>query len=104
MLKLTLEELADEVAILKQRLDAIAPVAPAEAPPADTEKPPEKKSAMTPKMLDFLRRHEEERVRLGLPKGPTLAEQFPSMFQGVLDLPPDASAQVDHYLYGTPKR
>jgi len=102
MLKLTLEDLAAEVAILKQRLDAIAPVPPL-APVAEMLLA-EKKSALTPKMIDFLRRVKEERERLGIAPGPTLAETCPDMFAGVLDLPPDASAQVDHYLYGTPKR
>lgn len=106
MLKLTLEEVTERLFALEQIVHSTAPVAAAEAIPAgvEAEKPPEKKSALTPKIIDFLRRHEEERIRLGLPKGPTLAEACPAMFAGVLDLSPDASAQVDHYLYGTPKR
>ena len=99
MLKLTLEEVTERQIALEQIVRTIAPEPP--QPPAVVEK----KSALTPKMIDFLRRHEEERVRLGLPKGPTLAERIPELFNNpVLDLPPDASQQVDHYLYGTPKR
>ena len=105
MLKLTLEDLAAEVELLKQRLDAISPIAPAVEPEAAVEaEPPKKKSALTPKMLDYLRRCEEERLRLGLPKGPSLAQRMPKTFASTCVLPEDAASQVDHYLYGHPKR
>jgi hypothetical protein len=100
MLKLTLEEVTERLIALERVVQSIAPVAePAPEPP-----PPEKKTTLTPKMLDFLRRQEEERVRLGLPKGPTLAEQMPNTFASTCVLPEDAASQVDHYLYGHPKR
>ena len=43
-------------------------------------------------------------ARAADPAAPTLAERWPSLLTPALDLPPDASAQVDHYLNGTPKR
>ena len=54
------------------------------------------------------------RVRIEpLPNGPpaepaerpkTLAERWPNVAGEVVDLPPDASVNVDHYLYGHPKK
>ena len=37
-------------------------------------------------------------------KPKTLAERWPTMADEVVDLPPDASINVDHYLYGHPKK
>jgi hypothetical protein len=37
-------------------------------------------------------------------KPKTLAERWPTMADEVVDLPPDASVNVDHYLYGHPKK
>jgi hypothetical protein len=34
----------------------------------------------------------------------TLAERWPGMADEVVDLPPDPSINVDHYLYGHPKK
>lgn len=36
--------------------------------------------------------------------GPTLYERLKDFIGSVDDLPPDASINVDHYLYGHPKR
>ena len=38
--------------------------------------------------------------------GLTLAERLPSLVNSAeeLDYPEDSSSQIDHYLYGTPKR
>jgi hypothetical protein len=38
------------------------------------------------------------------PKPKTLNERLKEFLAHSLDLPPDASVQHDHYLYGTPKR
>lgn len=35
---------------------------------------------------------------------PTLLERMKDFVGTVADLPPDASVNLDHYLYGTPKR
>jgi hypothetical protein len=37
-------------------------------------------------------------------KPPTLYDRFKNVIGAVKDLPPDASVNLDHYLYGTPKR
>lgn len=36
--------------------------------------------------------------------GPTLYERLKDFIGSVDDLPPDASVNIDHYLYGHPKR
>jgi hypothetical protein len=54
---------------------------------------------MSPRMIELVRQSQAEN-----PDGPTLADEVPSLGRPFLDLPEDASAQVDHYLYGTPKR
>ncbi len=38
------------------------------------------------------------------PPGPTLAERLKDFIGAVDDLPEDASVNVDHYLYGHPKK
>jgi hypothetical protein len=38
------------------------------------------------------------------PGGQPPAERWPNFLQHAVDLPADAASQVDHYLYGTPKR
>jgi hypothetical protein len=38
------------------------------------------------------------------PKPKSLNERLKAFLAHSLDLPPDASVQHDHYLYGTPKR
>jgi hypothetical protein len=37
-------------------------------------------------------------------KIPTLLERYKDFVGVIDDLPPDASVNLDHYLYGTPKR
>jgi predicted DNA-binding antitoxin AbrB/MazE fold protein len=55
-------------------------------------------------------RVEEQNVavasKLGQPNEeiPTLLERMKDFVGTVHDLPPDASVNLDHYLYGTPKR
>ena len=37
-------------------------------------------------------------------EGPTLSERYAAFIGKATDLPPDASLNHDHYLYGCPKR
>jgi hypothetical protein len=37
-------------------------------------------------------------------ESPSLYERLQDLIGQVQNLPPDASEQIDHYLYGTPKR
>ena len=57
-------------------------------------------------MEAFLRRHREEVAAAGGEQMPTLAERLKDFmkYAGSVEMPEDAAQQVDHYLYGTPKR
>ena len=54
---------------------------------------------LSPRMIQLIREARAEE-----PDAPTLAERWTHSAGMTVDLPPDATAQVDHYLYGTPKR
>ena len=75
----------------------VAPTANGVPPVDNSDIDPD--GVMSPRMIELVRQSRREN-----PNGRPLTEQVPSLLRPFLDLPEDASAQIDHYLYGMPKR
>lgn len=78
---------------------AAQPADATELPPHVAELLANPPPGLSPRALELIRLSWIEN-----PEGATVAERIPSLMQPCLDLPEDAAQQVDHYLYGTPKR